>query len=137
MVELLLVVSIISIVAASIAIPMRSSRQVWESGDRYAEVMQNALIGMDKITRELKYATQIIAFGSWEILPLGLSTDPPTFEGFVEFTDRLGTTQIFRYNATTLHDMPSSITTGDGNLMYGTPGSLSILTGPISSLRFT
>jgi len=134
MVELLIVVSIMSLIVAAVVVPLRGNIGVWESGDRYAEVMQNALIGMDKMTRELKYATQIIAFGSWEILP---STDPPRFEGFVEFTDRLGTTQMFRYNATTLHDMASSITDGDENLMYGSPDSLSILTGPISSLRFS
>jgi prepilin-type N-terminal cleavage/methylation domain-containing protein len=134
MVELLIVVSIMSLIVAAVVVPLRSNIGVWESGDRYAEVMQNALIGMDKMTRELKYATQIIAFGSWEILP---STDPPRFEGFVEFTDRLGTTQMFRYNATTLHDMASSITDGDENLMYGSPDSLSILTGPISSLKFS
>lgn len=119
LVELLVVVSMMSIVAVSITIPMRSSRQVWESGDRYAEVMQNALIGMDKITRELKHAKQIISISG-----------PTITEGFVEFKDRLDTPTIpsikrFQYTA------------GGGNLMYGSPGSLSILTGPVNSLKFT
>ena len=118
MVELLMVVSIMSMIVAAVFIPIRSSISVWQTGDRYAEVMQNALMGMDKITRELKYATQIIS-----VSPSENADHTPYIQGYIEFKDRLNETKKFQY------------TTGNGYIMFGSPGSLLPLSGPLNPMQ--
>jgi len=130
MVELLIVVSIMSLIVAAVVIPLKSSIGVWESGDRYAEVMQNALIGMDKITRELKHAKKIIKVSPSTIAPNDFT---PYIQGYIKFTDRLDQIKKFALDE-------------EGYIVYGTanPGpnddssdNLRTLSGPVNGLRFT
>jgi type II secretory pathway pseudopilin PulG len=114
MIELLITVVLLALTIIAITKPINNDYRIWKSGDRYAEVMQNALIGIDKMMRELKYAQKIISISS-----------PTNTQGYISFTDRLGIDKKFQY------------TTANGYLLYGPTGSLSNLSGPISSLKFS
>jgi type II secretory pathway pseudopilin PulG len=107
MIELLITVVLLALTIIAITKPINNDYRIWKSGDRYAEVMQNALIGIDKMMRELKYAQKIISISS-----------PTNTQGYISFTDRLGIDKKFQY------------TTANGYLLYGP-------TGPISSLKFS
>jgi len=111
-VELLIVISLLATVVIIIASPFRGTHQIWEVGDRKAEVTQNAIIGMDKMTRELKQAWGIISVSS-----------PSVTSGYIEFIDRDGST-VRRFQC------------NEGYLEYGTPGVMNRLAGPITSLTF-
>jgi len=108
LVEVLIVISLVGVLTLAIAPQMRSGRQVWEVvGDRHADVLQNARIGMRKITRELRQSLSINVIGS----------------DYVEFVDRNDDDMRFQYSAQYLE--------------YGAPGSMSVLAGPVDSLSFT
>jgi prepilin-type N-terminal cleavage/methylation domain-containing protein len=108
LVELLIVMSVIAVLMIATVPHIRGSRQVWEVvGDRHAEVLQNARIGMDKMTREIRQARSISSVSG----------------SYIEFADRDENDRKFQYNA--------------GYLEYGPPGDLSMLAGPVDSLSFT
>jgi len=109
LVELLIVMSALAMLMIAIVPQIRSSRQVWEIvGDRHADVLQNARIGMDKITRELRQTRRSISGAG---------------SSYIEFADRDENDRKFQYNA--------------GYLEYGPPGDLNPLAGPVDSLSFT
>jgi competence protein ComGC len=108
-VEFLMVMSVLAVLMIAIMPHIRSGRQVWEAvGDRHADVMQNARIGMDKMTRELRQIRRSISSAG---------------SSYIEFVDRDDNVRKFQYNA--------------GYLEYGPPGSLNPLAGPVDSLSFT
>ena len=108
LVEVLIVLSLVGVLIVAMSPQIRSGRQVWEVvGDRHADVLQNARIGMRKITRELRQSLSISEIGS----------------DYVEFVDRNDDNMKFQYNAQYLE--------------YGEPGSMSVLSGPVDSLSFT
>jgi prepilin-type N-terminal cleavage/methylation domain-containing protein len=116
MIELLVTVALLALTTIAITKPINNDYRIWKTGDRYAEVMQNALIGIDKMMRELKYAQRIIEF-----------SNPDDPEGYISFTDRLGVNRRFQYtNGYLLYDNIDAIN-----------DPISRLSGPISSLRFT
>jgi len=108
LIELLIVMSIMAVLMTALVPYMRSGRQVWEVvGDRHADVLQNARIGMDKMTREIRQAQSISDAGS----------------SYIEFADRDENDRKFQHNA--------------GYLEYGTPGDLNPLAGPVDSFSLT
>jgi type II secretory pathway pseudopilin PulG len=108
LIELLLVISILGILSVIMIPHIRSGRQVWQVvGDRHADVLQNARIGIDKMTRMIRQAKSISEAGS----------------SYVEFVDNDDTSWRFQHN--------------NNHLEYGQPDNLSTLSGPISSISIT
>ena len=60
--ELLVAVLILAMILLSVPTSFRSSTQIWDKGDRHAEVLQNALIGMEEMARQLRQAKEITAY---------------------------------------------------------------------------
>ena len=106
--ELLLAVVVLAMVLISIPTSFRTSTQIWDRGDRHAEVLQNALIGMEEITRELRQAKGITSYSS---------------NSYIEFEDKDELTGRFELS-------DSHLETGDGV-------DADVLSGPIDSLTFT
>jgi len=61
LIETLMMVLLISLVLIAVPISLRSGTQVWEKSNRHNETLQNALIGMEELTRELRQAKEILA----------------------------------------------------------------------------
>ncbi|MGQ9608146.1 MAG: prepilin-type N-terminal cleavage/methylation domain-containing protein [bacterium] len=113
LVELLLVVSILAIALSTIPMFTKSGDLAWNTEDNKAEVTQNALIGMDKLVRELKQSRSITEV-----------SDSSNSFGYIQYVERDGTSEKrFRYN--------------DGYLEFGDTDALDRLAGPIGSLKFT
>jgi len=108
LVELLAVLAVIGVIMSVMAPHLRGGRQVWKVvGDRHPEVLQNARIGMDKMTRDLRQAQSISDAGA----------------DYVEFVDNDEVSWKFQLNS--------------GYLEYGLVGSLNTLAGTVNSLSFT
>ena len=107
-IELLAAVVVLGMIAISMPTSFRTSTQIWDRGDRHAEVLPNALIGMEEMTRELRQAREITAYSS---------------NSFIEFENKDEGTSRFE-----LAD--SHLETGDGV-------DANVLSGPIDSLTFT
>ena len=54
LVELMVTVVMVGLLIIAIPAQFKSGTGIWEKGERHAEVMQNALIGMEQMNRELK-----------------------------------------------------------------------------------
>lgn len=111
-VELLIVVAVMALLTAALSPLFRTSYQAWQIGDRRAEVIQNARLGMDKMSRELKQAKKITGVSS--------NTDS---QGYITFLDYDGNAKEFRYDG--------------GYLAYDSGSGLFTLAGPIESLSFS
>ena len=72
--ETFVMLLLISLILLTVPISLRTSTQVWEKSNRHNEILQNALIGMEELTRELSQAKQILA-----VSPAGQTN------GFIEF----------------------------------------------------
>lgn len=108
LIEVLVVLSMLGIIMMAMAPHLRSGHQAWEIvGDRHADVLQNARIGLDKMTREIMQAQSISDVGS----------------NYIELVDSNGDDLAFQINAQYLE--------------CGVPGSLEILAGPVNSLGLT
>ncbi len=110
-VELLLVVAVMALLTAALSPLFRTSYQAWRLGDRRAEVIQNARIGMDKMSWELKQIKMVSGVSS--------PTDP---QGYITFLDYEENFKEFRYEV--------------GYLAY-VSGTVATLAGPIESLYFS
>lgn len=107
LIEILIALSILGIIAVAIASKMGTGGDVWETENEHTELMQNAIVGLDKITRELKQAYEITAISG-----------PGNANGFVNFKYVDGTSNSFRFN--------------NGYIENGS----SRLAGPVTELRF-
>ena len=74
LIEVLVMVLLVSMVLITVPASFRGASQVWENNSRHNEVMQNARMGMEELTRELRQAKEILAVSQ--------SFDPI---GFIEF----------------------------------------------------
>ena len=116
LVEILVVISIIAIITVAVSSYVRIGGGIWETENKHTEVFQNALIGLDKISRELKQAKEITAVSD--------PNDPDGY-GYIIFKDVNGTSSSFQYK--------SNGSVSD-YLEYGSSGEK--MAGPITSLKF-
>ncbi len=108
LIEVLIVLSMVGMLIVAISPHLRSGRQVWEVvGDRHADVVQNARIGMDKMVREIRQAQGLNVADS----------------SYIEFVDKDSNDMKFQLNAQYLE--------------CGPPDSLAVLAGPANNLSFT
>ena len=77
LIEILLVLLILAMILIAAPATFRSGTQVWEKGDRHAEVLQNALIGMEEMTRDLRQASRVTDVSA-----------PDASNGYIEFEYR-------------------------------------------------
>jgi len=66
-IELLLVVSIIAIVGTAGVLSFRSGRTTWGSSDKQTQVIQSAVVGMEKVSRELNNSPGLTSISNNEI----------------------------------------------------------------------
>lgn len=125
LVEVLVMIVLVSLVLIAIPASLRSGTQVWEKGNRHNEVLQNALIGMEEITRELRQAKSIRSVSN--------STNPHGYIDF-EYADGAGNMyQRYEYNGTENYLQYAWSNNVDTDLT----SILNPLAGPISGLTFT
>jgi len=111
--EMVIALSIITIVFAAVLPQFRLIYNSWDSKRGNAEVLQNGRVLIDHITRTLSAAERLTAV-----------SDSAETNGFVEFEGNDGNS--LRYD----------ISAG-GYVEFGPDGNLSDLAGPVSSLQFT
>ncbi len=111
---MLLVVVIVAVLLAALVPCLRAVHQGWQVNDRRSEVLQNARVGMDAMTRALRQMRLVNSVSG-----------PADASGHIEFYDQDNALMRFELN------------NGTGYLDYGAPASLSALAGPVSTLTFT
>jgi type II secretory pathway pseudopilin PulG len=111
--EIIIALSIITIIFAAIFPLFGQIRNSWDSKQAAAETLQNGRILIDHMTRNLAKAVKVTA--------VSISSD---ISGYIEFQDN--DAAIFRYDVNSATDY----------VEYGSVGSLSDLAGPVSQLRF-
>ncbi len=114
LVEVILVVGTIALVAGTLVGLVINSYEDFKLGSSRSTLLQDGQSAIGQMVRILR---QVIAFSS-----VSESTDQA---GYITFTNIDGTVEEFRLN------------TGTSELEYGEPGSLSALTGSVSSLFLT
>ncbi len=126
LVETLVMTLVISLVLIAVPASLKSGIGVWDRGSRHSELVQNALVGMEELTRELRQAKNIRA-----ISPSGASN------GFIDFRyeDDIGgyKYQRYEYNGT---DDYLQYAWSDNEAVH-LSSNLDLLAGPINSLTFT
>jgi len=132
LVEVLVMVVLVSLILIAVPASFRSATQIWEKGNRHNEVMQNALTGMEELTRELRQAEKII--------DVSQSFDPV---GFIEFKYEDG--MVYKYHryeykvdaADSLGYIQHAWATGASDATPNLASNLNPLAGPLSNLSFT
>jgi prepilin-type N-terminal cleavage/methylation domain-containing protein len=122
LIELLIVITILSMVTIGLSSSMRSGTDVWQTENTHTERLQNALIGMDKMTRELKQARSIdeVEFiVDDKGVPIINEEDGSVSYKSIDFIDVKDVSSNFRYN--------------NNYVVYNDAP----LAGPITSLKFT
>ncbi len=114
LVEVILVAGMIALVAAALVGLVRYSYEDWKLGSDRSTLLQDGQAAMEQMVRTLRQAQAFSAVSP--------STDQA---GDITFTDVDGVAKQFKLNTLT------------SELEYGQPGSLSALTGSVSSLAFT
>lgn len=133
--ELMLMLVTVSIVVAAIPLAFRSGTDIWDKGDSHAETMQNGLIAIEDISRELRQARSL----------MGIS-DPTSDTGYIQFKYRdykdengNGQTNDYKYQRYELSDIGGTVT---HNTVYDskdadpTLSTGSEMAGPAEGLRF-
>ena len=114
LVELILVVGTIALIAGALVGLVSNSYEDWKLGSDRSTLLQDGQAVMEQMVRILRQAKAFSAVTQ--------STDQA---GDITFTDVDGVAKQFKLNTQT------------SELEYGQPGSLSALTGSVSSLTFT
>jgi hypothetical protein len=111
--EVVIALALVTVIFAAVLPQLRLINNSWNSKQGGAEVLQNARVLTDHISRNLAKAVKITA----------VSSSSET-NGYIEFEDNDG--NDLRYDISP-----------DGYVEFGPVGSLSDLAGPVSSLQFT
>jgi|GEM_PF-1918299 len=112
--EMILVVTLIAGLMASISPAIRVVNMGWQSGEQRLEVVQNARIAMDDTVRALRQARRVSAV-----------SDPGASNGFIEFYDKDDVLQRVDVDG------------ASGLARFGPVGGQSLLAGPVNALEFT
>jgi prepilin-type N-terminal cleavage/methylation domain-containing protein len=112
--EMVIALSIITVIFAAILPLFGQIRQGWDSKQAVAETLQNGRILIDHIIHNLTKAVKITAV-----------SDSTENNGYIEFENNDAETLRYDVNSTTNY------------IEYGTTGSLADLAGPVGRLKFT
>lgn len=114
LVEMVISLSIITIIFAAILPLFGQIREGWESKQAGAETLQNGRILIDHVTRNLTKAVKITSV-----------SDSAETDGYIEFENN--DAETLRYDVNSINNY----------IEYGPSGSLSDLAGPVDQLKFT
>ncbi len=67
LIEIILISVIVLLIGVSIIVPFRGGKKTWQSADKDSETIQNAVIGMEKVVREIKNSPGLTAFATTAI----------------------------------------------------------------------
>ncbi len=81
LVEILLISVLVVLVAVSVTMLFSGGRRSWTSADKGAETIQNAVIGMEKIVREIKNSPGVTYFSDSEVRFAVLRKDSTDIDG--------------------------------------------------------
>lgn len=81
LVEILLISVVVVLVAVSITMLFSGGRRSWTSADKGSETIQNAIIGMEKIVREIKNSPGMSYFSDSEVRFMVLRKDSTDIDG--------------------------------------------------------
>jgi len=112
LIELMIALVILSLIGTALVSNMQTGIDVWETENTHTELLQNAVTGLDKMTRELKQATQIVSV----INPISGKND------YIRFKDANKTDKVFQFN--------------NNYLEFGNAVTTERLAGPITKLEF-
>jgi len=143
--ETFVMLLVVSLILVAVPASLRSGAQMWEKSNRHNEILQNALIGMEELTRELSQAKEIIA-----VSPADVS------HGFIEFryyhdidgdgdtvdntVDKKREFKYQRYEYNGSDDYLQHAWSNNAGPDYTGPnlsGNLNPLAGPVDGLTFT
>jgi len=113
LVEVLMAMVVIVIIFAVIVPQLRAIRNSWDSKRENVEVIQNGRVLIDHITTQLAQANSITAVSNSGVT-----------NGYIQFLDNDGNAMRYEIN-------------GSNYVVFGAPGNLSELAGPVSQLQFT
>jgi len=84
LIEIILISAIVLLISVSIIVPFAGGKKTWQSADKDSETIQNAVIGMEKVVREIKNSPGLTYFDEAEdgtvIRFKVLRNDPPVIE---------------------------------------------------------
>lgn len=130
-IELLVMTLVVSMILIAVPASFRSGTEIWEKGRRHDEMLQNAMVGMEDLTRELRQAKDIRAISS-----SGASN------GYIDFRykddidgdgDKEYKYQKYEYNGTEDY-LQYAWSSNEATYLSS---NLNPLAGPVSSLTFT
>jgi type II secretory pathway pseudopilin PulG len=128
LVELLLVVSIIAIVGTAAVLSFRSGRTDWGNSDNQTEVIQNAVVGMEKVVREINNSPGLTSITSTAIRFKILRKNTTTNKYDVAFA-------MLRLGGTDNRDLQYGERATDS--ATATDWTLNTLAYPVTSLTFS
>lgn len=132
LIEILLISVIVLLIAVSITMIFTGGRRSWTSADKGSETIQNAVIGMEKLVREIKNSPGLTYFNTSEIRFAVLRKDDGDLDG-----DGNTTEYVTKY-ARTKRD-GSYLKYGERDTDSDTNGdwTLSNLAYPVTNLSFS
>jgi len=81
LVEILLISVVVVLVAVSITMLFSGGRRTWTSADKDSETIQNAVVGMEKLVREIKNSPGLTYFSNSEVRFAVLRKDSTDLDG--------------------------------------------------------
>jgi type II secretory pathway pseudopilin PulG len=81
LIEILLISVIVLLIGVSIILPFRGGKNTWKSADKDSETIQNAVIGMEKVVREIKNSPGLTDFSPTAIRFAVLRQDTTDIDG--------------------------------------------------------
>jgi Tfp pilus assembly protein PilW len=112
LIELLLISGIVLLAATSGLVLFGSGRNTWSSADRGTETIQNAVVGMEKLVREIKNSPGLTAFSDSVIRFRTLREYPEGSGNYIENYAMVGLNDegnILKYGESTTDSNWSSI----------------------------
>jgi prepilin-type N-terminal cleavage/methylation domain-containing protein len=112
LIEMVVAMAILVIVMAAVLPQFRCVQNSWAYKQSSSEILQNGRVLVDHLTANLSQANHVTAVSA-----------PSDCNGFIEYIDNDGNTVRYDLKA-------------NGNVEFGSAGSLSELAGPVTKLRF-
>ena len=113
LVEMVVAISAMTVVLMTLLPTLAGIRNSWESRQANAEILQNARVLTDHVSRHLRAASRITDV-----------SEPSEEQGYIEFADNEG--HLWRY-----------VIDADGLVEFGSPAGGADLAGPVSRFQFT
>lgn len=132
LIELLLVSAILLLASASVVMLFTGGRKTWSSSDKDSETIQNAVVGMEKLVREIKNSPGLTDYSTTFIRFKVLRIDSDDIDG-----DGNTSEYIEKYATAKLGSGSESTILKYGESDTDVEGTLSNLAYPVTNLSFS